>query len=72
MEKLKNNNLVIKPLIMLSTFPKDFSFPKWKFPKGIFLSGNFPNVEFSKRQFPKPVLVAVLGLRTVLAAASAP
>ena len=67
MEKLKNNNLVIKPLIMLSTFTKDFSFPK-----GIFLSGNFPNVEFSKRQFPKPVLVAVLGLWTVLAAASAP
>ena len=43
MEKLKNNNLVIKPLIMLSAFPKDFSlsqveisqgyFPKWQLPK---------------------------------------
>ena len=47
MEKLKINILEIKPFIMLSAFPKDFSlsqveisqgyFPKWQLPKcGIF------------------------------------
>ena len=27
--------------------------PKWQLPKGIFLSGNFPNVQFPKRQLPQ-------------------
>ena len=27
--------------------------PKWQLPKGVFLSGNFPNVQFPKRQLPQ-------------------
>ena len=44
---------------MLGTFPNDF--PKLQLPKGIFTSGNFPNVEFTKRQLPKSVLAAAIG-----------
>ena len=44
---------------MLGTFPNDF--PKLQLPKGIFTSGNFPNVRFPKWQPPKSVLAAALG-----------
>ena len=48
----------------------DFSpqslFPKWQLPEGIFLSDNFPIVQFLKPQLPKSVLAAahVLALGT--------
>ena len=35
-------------------------FPKWQRLKGIFLSENFPNVEFPKRQLSKSFLAAAL------------
>ena len=49
---------------MLGTFPKDFSkvatskryFPKWQLSKGIFQSGNFPNMQLSEA-----VLATALG-----------
>ena len=54
---------------MLGTLPKDFSqvatsqgyFPTWQLPKGIFQSGNFPNM-----QFPEAFLAAALGPHPVL------
>ena len=62
------------------TFSKAFSqaatskgyFIKWQLPKDILSSGNFPNLQFSKRQLPKPVLAAALGPQLVLAAALGP
>ena len=42
-------------------------FPKWQLPKGIFQSGNFPNV-----QFPEAFLAAALGPHPVLAAVLSP
>jgi len=36
---------------MLGTFPKDFS--QVAASQGYFPSGNFPNVQFTKRQLPK-------------------
>ena len=55
---------------MLGTSQRHF--PKRQIPKGIFLSGNFPNVQFPKRQIPKSVLAAVLVLYHVLVAALGP
>ena len=55
---------------MLGTFPKDFH--KWQLPKGIFPSGNFPNVKFTKRQLPKSVLATALSSHPVLAALLGP
>ena len=47
-------------------------FSKSHSPSDIFPIGNFPNVQFSKRQFPKSVLAAALGPQHVLAAALGP
>ena len=41
-------------------------------PKGIFHSGNFPNVQFHKRQLPKSVLAKALGPQSVQAMALGP
>ena len=49
------NNIHTKVLI------PDYKNLKRQLPKGIFLSGNFPNVQFSKGQLPKYVLAAALG-----------
>ena len=38
-------------ILALGTFPRIF--PKWQLPKGIFISDNFPNAQFPKRQLPK-------------------
>jgi len=57
-------------ITMLGTFPEDF--PKWQLPKGIFLSNNFPNVQFPKRELPKSVLAAALGPKYVLSASLGP
>ena len=46
-------------LTMLGTFPK--AFPNRQLPKGIFPSGNFPNVQFFNWLLPKSVLAAALG-----------
>ena len=45
---------------MLGTFPKTF-FQAATSCNGIFLSGNFPNLQFSKLQFPKYVIATALG-----------
>ena len=41
--------------------PSQRYFPKWHLPKGIFPSGNFLTVQFTKRQLPKSVLTTALG-----------
>ena len=39
----------------------DYKNLKQQPPKGIFQSGNFPNVQFTKRQLPKYVIAEALG-----------
>ena len=64
---------------MIRTFPKIF--PKWKLPKGIFPSGNFPRVFFEvassqgyfyKWQRPKCAISQTATFQVVLASALSP
>ena len=59
------NSKFLYSKMILGTFPKSFSHAATS-------QGNFPNMQFPKRQLPKPVLALALGPKPILAAALGP
>ena len=66
------NDSVIPMVLRLIYLISQRIFPKWQLPKGIFHSGNFPNVKFPKRQLPKSNLAKAFGPPPTLVVALGP